>query len=240
MKKPFATVVLFIGALLTSSLAFAQTSGTGTGTGTASAGASGGQVVYAPNETSTSTVKYAASSAIPAGLVAGLATCMGSSSSALSAHVVSISIGSTWKDEDCQAANFSQLLYAHGQPKAAIGVMCSRPVIRYAIATTGGIAYARKDGVVVYRPCPMSEADWHKAGEPLLDPISGQPYSAAELDPPVKVVAPVNTVGALTDQQQEALLKNLSPEQKAQLSTMAHIQSVETEAQNIRAGTATQ
>jgi hypothetical protein len=149
--------------------------------------------------------------------------------------MISLSFGSTWKDEDCQAGNFGQLLWNQGQRGAAIGVLCSREVIRYAIATTGGIAYQRKDGVTVHRACPMRPEEWKKAGEPLLDPVSGTPISDEELNPPVRVVAAPDTVGPLTDDQQKKLLDKLSTEQRSQLAKMARIEYIEQKAQQLSA-----
>jgi hypothetical protein len=234
MKKILATLsilsLMFVGCA-----AYAQTSsGTSAANASTQAAAQGGTVVFAPVSNSGG-VQYSASSAIPAGLVAGLQTCSGSSSIGGSGRMISLSFGSTWKDEDCQAGNFGQLLWNQGQRGAAIGVLCSREVIRYAIATTGGIAYQRKDGVTVHRACPMRPEEWKKAGEPLLDPISGTPMTDDELKPPVRVVAAPDTVGPLTDEQQKKLLDKLSADQKSQLAKMARIESIEQTAQQLGA-----
>lgn len=170
---------------------FADSTGTGTGTGTATAGAQGGAVTFAPTTNSSSTVDYTAASAIAPGLTAGLKTCMGSSSTGIQGMHFGVSLGSTWHDEDCQAGEFGQQLWNQGYKGAAIGVLCSRDVIRYAIAVTGGIPYRRNDGAIVHRACPMKEADWKQAGEPLLEPITGQPYTADELNPPAQPVAAI-------------------------------------------------
>lgn len=234
MKKLLIIVGLSVAFL--TGVAQAQTSGTASGTANAStqSQSTGGQAqaIYAPTSNIGGT-EYAVSSAIPAGLVAGMATCAGSTTAAVSAHIVSVSIGSVWKDDDCQAGNFSQIMWNQGQRPAALGVMCSRDVIRYAIATTGGIAYVRKDGVVVHRACPMRPEDWKKAGEPLLDPITGTPMTDEELNPPIKVVAEPNTVGPLTDAQQAAVLAKLSPEQKAALAKSAKIIMIEDHAKDL-------
>jgi hypothetical protein len=58
--------------------------------------------------------------------------------------------------------------------------------------------------VIIHRACPMKEADWEKAGEPLLEPITGQPYTEADLNPPVQQAAAAPT--AATMEQAKALL----------------------------------
>lgn len=186
MKSKIALVLIACMSVSAAQVAQAQST-TGTGTGTANAGATGGALTYAPVSGDVNN-NYSASSAIAPGLTAGLKTCMGSSSVGGSGKIISISLGSTWHDEDCQAGEFGQQLWNQGFKQASIGVLCSRDVIRYAIAVTGGIPYLRSDGAIVHRACPMKQADWEKAGEPLLEPVTGQPYTEAELNPPTKVV----------------------------------------------------
>lgn len=198
--------------------AFADTTSTGTGTGTASAGATGGALSYAPVTNSTSTVDYAAASAIAPGLTAGLKTCMGSSSSGVQGLHFGVSLGSTWRDEDCQAGEFGQQLWNQGYKTAAIGVLCSRDVIRYAIAVTGGIPYRRNDGAVVHRACPMTQDEWKKAGSPLLDPITGQPYTEAELNPPVQAQQSSQSSGFSLEQAKAALIEGHAQAIKQQAS----------------------
>jgi hypothetical protein len=239
MKKIFAGLTILSFAF--TSIAQAQTSGTSAANANTQASSAGGSAAlqYAPVTNGTYNTNYAANSALAPGLVAGIKTCSGSSSVGGSGRLISLSFGSTWKDEDCQAGEFGQQLWNEGYKAASIGVLCSRDVIRYAISTTGGIPYLRKDGTIVHRACPMKQKDWEAAGEPLLDPISGTPLTAEELNPPIRVVAETNTVGALTDAQQAALLAKLSPEQKAKLATYAKIESIEDHAHSIAANQTT-
>jgi hypothetical protein len=195
--------------------AYAQTT-TGTGTGTAQAGASGGNVQFAPTTNSNSVVDYAANSAIAPGLVAGLKTCMGSSTAGFQVKEFGFATGSTWHDEDCQAGEFGQQLWNQGYKAAAIGVLCSRDVIRYAIAVTGGIPYRRSDGAVIHRACPMKESDWKAAGEPLLDPTTGQPYTEAELNPPAVAQAPAQPTAAQIEQAKAQIIEQHAKDAQAQ------------------------
>jgi hypothetical protein len=172
-------------AALAAAPAFAQ-SVAGTGTGQAQAGATGGSLTYAP-VSSVGGTQYDVNSALSPGLVAGIKTCFGSVSAGLQLKDFGFSSGKTY--QDCQAGEFGQQLWNQGYKAASIGVLCSRDVIRYAIAVTGGIPYRRSDGVIIHRACPMKEADWEKAGEPLLEPITGQPYTEADLNPPVQQAA---------------------------------------------------
>jgi hypothetical protein len=170
--------------------AYAQgVTGTGTGTGTATAqvGSSGAALDFAP-VTNNGGVSVAAASAIAPGLVAGFKTCFGSFSNGFQIKDFGWATGKTYTDDDCQASEFGTTLWNQGFRAAAIGVLCSRPLIRYAFATTGGIPYTRDDGVIVHRKCPMTQDEWHAAGEPLLNPLTGQTYSEAELNPPLKTV----------------------------------------------------
>jgi hypothetical protein len=189
-------------AALASSPVFAQ-SVAGTGTGQAQAGSTGGSLTYAP-VSSVGGTQYDVNSALSPGLVAGIKTCFGSVSAGLQLKDFGFSSGKTYQDADCQAGEFGQQLWNQGYKAASIGVLCSRDVIRYAIAVTGGIPYRRSDGVIIHRACPMKEADWEKAGEPLLEPITGQPYTEADLNPPVQQAAAAPT--AATMEQAKALL----------------------------------
>jgi hypothetical protein len=228
MKK-FMAILALIAMVMFTTTAYAQSSLTGAANATTNSAAEGGMVVIGGS----TGVSNTPGSYAP-GLVAGLATCSGSSSVGGSGKIISLSFGSTWKDEDCQAGNFGQQLWSEGMHSAAIGVLCSRDVIRYAIATTGGIPYLRKDGVVVYRACPMRPKEWTAAGEPLLDPISGTPYTDAELNPPIKVVAPIAAV-ELTPAQEAAVIAKMTPEQRQALAKEAKIESIETHASTLGA-----
>lgn len=183
-----------------------STTSAGTGTGTASASTGSSGVNFAP-VTNNGGVTYPAATAMAPGLVAGFKTCMGSFSNGLQIKDFGWATGKTYTDDDCQAAEFGTQLWNQGFRAAAIGVLCSRPLIRYAFAVTGGIPYTREDGTIVHRGCPMTEKEWHAAGEPVLDPISGTPYTEAQLNPPTKVAA-----------------VPLTPEQKQQAANAAVIE----------------
>ena len=188
MKKLFKFAVIALAFAFGAHAQAQQVSGSGTGSGVATAQVGSSGVNFAP-VTNNGGVDYPAATAMAPGLVAGFKTCMGSFSNGLQIKDFGWATGKTYTDDDCQAAEFGTQLWNQGFRAAAIGVLCSRPLIRYAFAATGGIPYTRNDGTIVHRKCPMTQDEWHAAGEPLLDPITGQPYSDAELNPPMKAAA---------------------------------------------------
>ncbi len=173
--------------------AFAQTSGlqsTSTGTGTAQAGAQGGEVLFAPTYGG-SVAKYAASTAVGDALVASLGTCMGSSALGAQGMSFGVNLGTTWHDSLCDSRNDTTQLFNMGSKAAAFARLCENDDERYAIAVSGGIPYVRPDGVIVHRACPMTKAEWQANGSKLINPITGQPYTDDELNPPARVAAVV-------------------------------------------------
>ncbi len=215
-----ATAIVMAGS------AFAQSTPTSAanGTGTASAGAQGGAVVFAPVSGDVNN-RYSASSAIAPQLVAGMDTCMGSSSVGGSATTFSFSVGTTWKDEDCRRVKDARELWNMGRHAAAMALLCTDEDTRYAIAVSGGVPMTRDDGTVVPVNCPMSKDEWVKAGRPLLDPVTGQPMTTAQLNPPTRQVP----VASAAD-----LLKKLSPEQRDQLVQAVKAEQVEQHAAEIQ------
>lgn len=189
MKKIFRIAVVFILSLGVTSVAFAQANGSGVATSSGSAAAQGGQAtqVFAPVSNQAGT-ELAANTAVAPGLVASPKVCALSASSGLMLKDFGFALGKTYKDDDCQAIDYAVILWNQGLRGPAVAVLCSRPVIRYGIAVGGGIAYTRPDHVMVHRACPMSFDQWEAAGEPpLLDPITGQPYTAEQMNPPIQV-----------------------------------------------------
>jgi hypothetical protein len=209
--------------------AIAQTSGVGTGTGTAAA--TGGALNFSPTY-GDSINRYAASSAIAPQLVAGIDTCMGSSSLGGSATTFSFSVGTTWKDEDCRMLKNSRELYNMGQRVAGLARLCEDDDINYAIAVSGGIAVQRQDGAIVHIACPMSKAEWIAKGRPLLDPATGQPYTTAQLNPPSPSVM-VGQAPSSSAVDAGAEYAKLSPEQKASILKEAKIEAIEAKAKEL-------
>lgn len=209
MKKLLNTAVIAL-AFAFGAQAQAQTvTGSSTGSGVASAQSGSSGVNFEP-VTNNGGVSYPAATAMAPGLVAGFKTCMGSFSNGLQIKDFGWATGKTYTDDDCQAAEFGTQLWNQGFRAAAIGVLCSRPLIRYAFAATGGIPYTREDGTVVHRKCPMTPDEWHAAGEPLLDPITGQPYPDSQLNPPMKAAA-----APMTPEQQKQASNVAAIEQRA-------------------------
>lgn len=189
-----------VAAVLLSSAAMADSQGTvvgANGQGTATSQSGGGQssLDYNPVYSGDTNYKSDVASAPGIGLVAGINTCLGSIGGGLSTSVVGLSLAGTNKDADCNMRSNSRELFNMGARSAAFVVECSDDRNRYAIAVSGGIPYVRNDGVVVRRACPIKQADWEAKGEPLLNPITGQPYTDDELNPPARVAqAPVPKV----------------------------------------------
>jgi hypothetical protein len=198
-------IKVFAAAALMCCAAYANAQAVTTGaTGTGVGNATGGNLNFDPTYGG-SVTRYAASTAVAPQLVAGPDTCMGSSSVGGSATTFSFAFGTTWKDVDCRRIKNGREMWNMGMRAAALAELCTDDVMRYAIAVTGGLPYTRDDGVLVHRPCPMTEKEWHKAGDPLLDPISGTPMTAAELDPPPRP-APVLSLDQLPADKRAALL----------------------------------
>lgn len=63
-------------------------------------------------------------SAIAPALTAGTDVCLGSTSAAAQTPFAGISFGTTWTDENCENIRAAKALYAMGQTKAAMYVMC--------------------------------------------------------------------------------------------------------------------
>lgn len=187
-------VAVLAGAALISLNVHAQSAST-SASSTTSASGQGGAVVFAPVSGDVIT-RYAASSAVAPQLVAGIDTCMGSSSLGGSATTFSFSVGTTWKDQDCRRVKDARELWNMGEHTAALALQCTDDDTRYAIAVSGGLPVQRQDGAILHISCPMSKEEWIAKGKPLLDPTTGQPYTTAQLNPPVRVAQLPNAAQA--------------------------------------------
>lgn len=135
--------------------------------------AGGGAVLFAPDTTENSQVKYAASTAVAPALTSGLDTCMGSTSAGASGMSFGVSLGSTWTDKNCVLLKNAREEWNMGQHGAAIALLCTNDDVRYSISVSGGILDKRSDGAVIRRGCPMTKDEWIAKGRPLLDPDTG-------------------------------------------------------------------
>jgi hypothetical protein len=178
MKK--VTAILF---MLFAAAAHAQSSGVATGTAAATSGGGTSALNFAPVSGS-STVDYKANSAIAPGMVAGFNTCLGSVVGAVQGASVGVSLGKTTPDDPCNLRSNSGQIFQMGDHAAAFALLCQNEDNAYAINVTGGITYKRDDGATVHRACPMSKDQWIAAGRPMLDPVTGQPYT----DPPIVII----------------------------------------------------
>src|SRR5271168_3606170 len=180
LKGQIVNKKLIVLALLSVSTAvFAA--GTSTTASTASnastqSGATGGSLLFAPNETST--VKYAANSAFAPALTSSNDTCMGSSSLGATGMSFGVALGSTWTDKNCMMLKNSREEWNMGQHIAAIALLCTDDDIRYSISVSGGVIDKRSDGATIRLGCPMTKAEWVKAGRPMLDPETGLAVSS--------------------------------------------------------------
>jgi hypothetical protein len=180
-------ILIALAALLIVGSAQAQTSGanaqvTSAGTAAAQGGTAG--VDYSPTSNVGGT-EYKVNSAIAPGLVAGFNTCLGSIGAAVQTGPVGLAAGKTVADDPCNLRSNSGQIFQMGDHAAAFALLCQNDDNAYAINVTGGITYKRADGETVHRACPMPKAQWIAAGRPMLDPVTGQPYS----DPPIVVSA---------------------------------------------------
>jgi len=195
----YLLVVAFLGGSLT---AFAQTTPVAgaNASGTAGASANGGALNYAPvtNETVQGT-RYAASTAIAPALTTSSGTCMGSTSMGGGNSFFSLSVGSTWSDEDCKLIKDSSQLWNMGLQKAAIVLVCGNDHFRYAISMAGGIAIpGPTKGSFYMVGCPMTEKEWIAAGRPVIDLVTGQPAKLGVLVTPPEPMPNASTPIAAT------------------------------------------
>jgi hypothetical protein len=75
--------------------------------------------------------------AYAAGLTAGEDTCMGSSSFGAQAVTFGLSVGTTWRDQNCQRLKNSRQLVALGYHQAATALMCVDEDVRHAMEQAG-------------------------------------------------------------------------------------------------------
>lgn len=104
----------------------------------------------APAQPDSITVKNVPNIVAPALTTTLTETCMGSTSGGAAVAGFGITIGSTWKDDECVNRLNSRELRSLGEYGAAKEVLCANPVVREAFKTTGkpcGKGYA--DVVVV-------------------------------------------------------------------------------------------
>jgi hypothetical protein len=186
---------LVVAALLSlaSAFAVAQTATTAATSSTQSQ-AQGGSLIFAPD--STSTVRYAASSAFGPALTSSNDTCMGSSSMGASGMSFGVAVGSTWTDHNCTMLKNARELWNQGEHAASLALLCTDEDIRYSLSVSGGVLDRRSDGAVIRRGCPMSRAEWIAKGQPLLDPATGEPIASGTvaLAAPVVLQRPMTTV----------------------------------------------
>jgi hypothetical protein len=97
------------------------------------------------NETTTvhgSDLSRAVPDVIAPGLVAGLNTCMGSTSGGVSGSGFGLAFGTTWSDAGCERRNSSALLHSMGATRVAVALMCQ----------DSNVAVAARDAGM---PCPQ-------------------------------------------------------------------------------------
>jgi hypothetical protein len=68
---------------------------------------------------------------------AGVETCLGSASAAVSVMGGGFSFGSTTRDDDCNRRLYARQLHSMGYPYAAIALQCLSPEVQYAMAAAG-------------------------------------------------------------------------------------------------------
>jgi hypothetical protein len=163
-----------------------------TSTSTTQSQATGGALLFAPNDTST--VRYAASSAFGPALTSSNDTCMGSSSLGASGMSFGVAVGSTWRDTNCTMLKNARELWNQGEHAASLALLCTDEDIRYSISVSGGVLDRRGDGALVRRGCPMTRAEWIAKGRPLLDPSTGDVVSSGSVAQAAPLPKPVTTV----------------------------------------------
>jgi hypothetical protein len=178
--------------------AYAQSNSTTSASTTA--GATGGTVVFAPNDTST--VKYPTSSAFAPPLAA-TEPCMGSVSVGASGSWFGIALGKTWKDDECELLKKADTEWNMGQHLSAIATLCTDDDLRYSIDVSGGVMDRREDGAVIRLGCPITKAEWIAKGRPLIDPETNMTVASgtvvvAALPPKPFTLSSVDSLGIKT------------------------------------------
>lgn len=171
---------------------------------TAANSQSGGGAAVLTTGDSFNSNNYKVNSAYASPLVAGFNTCLGSMAAGITTGVVSITGGSTTKDDDCNDRSNRGQVFQFGLTSAAVALVCMDKNNRYAISVSGGLPYKRDDGATVKRECPMTIEEWEAAGRPFLDPVTG----ARPVDPP-RIVhdAPVSADVAIIEARAAKLAK---------------------------------
>ncbi len=112
------------------------------------------------------------STAFAAPLAAAEDTCMGSSSAGGQGVGFGLSLGTTWRDEDCVRRKDARELHNMGFRKAAAARLCQSKEVRDAMRTAG-------------TPCPGDDGDLApSAGSVALVTRSGTPVEYTQSSPP--------------------------------------------------------
>jgi hypothetical protein len=221
-------IVLVVIAALFCGAAFAQATGTATGTGTAQAVGGQATQVFAPVSGDVTT-RYDVSGAYGPALTTSNDTCMGSTSGGVSSSWISVSLGTTWTDLDCKTGKKARDAWNMGEHYAAITILCTDSVFRYAIAASGGVVVTDDKGQSYHVSCPMSQKDWEAAGEPLLDPATGKAMAnyqmIARIDRSAPSVPPV-AAAARTPMSQEAMIARIKAMPDSERRTLIEAASI--------------
>lgn len=116
--------------------------------------------------------------AYAAPLAVGEDTCMGSSSMGAQGVTFGLSIGTTWRDRNCQRLKNSRQLVALGYHNAATALMCQDRGVREAMEEAG-------------TPCPSRASNQPAAFVPVPVPTPApEPVAAAPVNPVIVVEEP--------------------------------------------------
>lgn len=123
--------IIAVAAICVASVSLAQTAIVGP------ASTNAGAVATFDSHNTYEAQKPAVASAFAPALSAGIDTCMGSTSGAVSSTIVGIAMDSTYVDKNCQTLKNTRELWNMGQRSAAMARMCMDDLNREAMELSG-------------------------------------------------------------------------------------------------------
>jgi hypothetical protein len=165
MKTLLIAVMLF-GPIYTVHAQTTTTTSTTTsnnGANSNSAGGNQGQSLSIDNHSLVEGTSIPVATAVAPQLVASYDACMGSSSAGIQGASFGVSVGGTWKDENCIMRKDATLLFNIGLKNAALARLCQDPKNRDAIETGGTICPTRDERISANTTPAKSEPDTSNA-----------------------------------------------------------------------------
>lgn len=136
--------------------ALGGTGGTGVGGSQSQSATTGSQSIYVEAQK-----RNPVATAYAAPLVAADDTCMGSSSVGAQGIGLGLSVGSTWKDDDCVRRKDAREIHNMGFKPAAITLMCQNAQVRKAMSDAGTPCVGEYDEAEFSEARPYPTKGWN-------------------------------------------------------------------------------